>query len=54
MAVRYANAGVASTLMALTPVIIILPEVLINKKRIRFKEIIGLAVSITGVALFFL
>lgn len=54
MAVRYANAGVASTLMALTPVIIILPEVLINKKCIRFKEIIGLAVSITGVALFFL
>lgn len=54
MAVRYANAGIASTLMALTPVIIILPEVLINKKRIRFKEIAGLAVSITGVALFFL
>ena len=54
MAVRYANAGIASTLMALTPVIIILPEVLIEKKRIRFKEIVGLAVTIAGVALFFL
>jgi len=54
MAVRYANAGVASTLMALTPVLILAPEVLINKKRIRFKEILGLAVSIAGVALFFL
>ena len=54
MAVRYANAGIASTLMALTPVLIILPEILINKKRIRPKELIGLAVSITGVALFFL
>lgn len=54
MAVRYANAGIASTLMALTPVLILVPEVLINKKTIRFKEIIGLAVSITGVALFFL
>ena len=54
MAVRYANAGVASTLMALTPVIIIFPEVLIEKKRIRFKEIVGLAVTIAGVALFFL
>jgi drug/metabolite transporter (DMT)-like permease len=54
MAVRYAHAGIASTLMALTPVLIIVPDVLINKKRIRFKEIIGLAVSITGVALFFL
>ena len=54
MAVRYAHAGIASTLMALTPVLIILPEVLINKKKIRLKEIIGLAISITGVALFFL
>lgn len=54
MAVRYANAGIASTLMALTPVFILAPEVLINKKRIRFKEMVGLAVSITGVALFFL
>ena len=54
MAVRYANAGIASTLMALTPVLILAPEVLINKKKIRLKEIIGLAVSITGVALFFL
>ena len=54
MAVRYANAGIASTLMALTPVIILIPEVLINKKRVRIKEMIGLAVSITGVALFFL
>ena len=54
MAVRYANAGIASTLMALTPVIILLPEVLVNKKRIRFKEILGVVVSVTGVALFFL
>lgn len=54
MAVRYANAGIASTLMALTPVIILVPEVLINKKKIRPKEIIGLVISITGVALFFL
>lgn len=54
MAVRYAPAGIASTLMALTPVFILAPEVLINKKKIRFKEILGLAVSITGVALFFL
>ena len=41
-------------MMALTPVLILAPEVLINKKKIRLKEIIGLAVSITGVALFFL
>lgn len=54
MAVRYANAGIASTLMALTPVLILIPDIIINKKWVRFKEIVGLAVSITGVALFFL
>lgn len=54
MAVRYASAGIASTLMALTPVLIMIPDILINKKQVRFKEIAGLAVSITGVALFFL
>ena len=40
--------------MALTPVMIIVPEILVNKKKIRLKEIIGLVVSISGVALFFL
>ena len=54
MAVRYANAGIASTLMALAPVIIIAPDVLINKHKIKTKEIIGVLVSITGVAMFFL
>ncbi len=54
MAVQYARAGIASTLMALTPVLILVPEVLVNKKRIRPKEVIGLAVSFVGVALFFL
>ena len=54
MAVRYAPAGIASTLMALTPVLILVPEVLLGRKRIRPKELIGLAVSIIGVALFFL
>lgn len=54
MAVRYANAGIASTLMALTPVLIIAPDVLINKHKIKFKEIIGVLVSVAGVAMFFL
>jgi drug/metabolite transporter (DMT)-like permease len=54
MAVRYANAGIASTLMALTPVLIILPYALIHKQRVRARELIGVAISMTGVALFFL
>lgn len=54
MAVRHANAGIASTLMALAPVLIIAPDVLVNKHKIKLKEILGVLVSITGVALFFL
>ena len=54
MAVRYASAGIASTLMALTPVLIILPYSILHRQRIRVREIIGVAVSMAGVALFFL
>ena len=54
MAVQYTDAGIASTLMALTPVLIILPYALIFKQRVRLKEIIGVTVSMIGVAMFFL
>ena len=54
MAVQYAKAGIVSTLMALTPVLIIVPYALINKQRITAKEVIGTLITITGVALFFL
>ena len=54
MAVQYARAGIASTLMALTPVLILFPYALIYKQKISPKEILGVIVSMTGVALFFL
>ena len=54
MAVRYTDAGIASTLMALTPVLILFPAAVFDKQRIRFKEVVGVSVSMTGVALFFL
>jgi drug/metabolite transporter (DMT)-like permease len=54
MAVQYARAGIASTLMALTPVLILFPYALIYKQKITPKEILGVIVSMTGVALFFL
>ena len=40
--------------MALSPVLIIFPYVLVYKQRIKAKEIIGVIVSMAGVALFFL
>ena len=54
MAVQYTDAGIASTLMALTPVLIILPYAIMYKQRVRLKEIIGVTVSMVGVAMFFL
>ncbi len=54
MAVRYTSAGIASTLMALTPVFILIPYALIYHQRIRPRELLGVAVSMAGVAMFFL
>ncbi|MDF1574181.1 MAG: DMT family transporter [Bacteroidales bacterium] len=54
LAVQHTDTGVAATLMALTPVLIIPPAIFMNKERIRLIEIIGAVISISGVALFFL
>ncbi|MBP5170483.1 MAG: DMT family transporter [Bacteroidales bacterium] len=54
MAVQYAPAGIASTLMALTPVLIIAPYAIINHQKISMKEVIGTLVTMAGVAMFFL
>jgi len=54
LAVQHTDTGVAATLMALTPVMIIPPAIFLKNERIKLIEIIGAIVSIAGVALFFL
>lgn len=54
MAVRYTQAGIASTLMALTPVLIIVPYCLIHKQKISLREVAGTLITLSGVAMFFL
>ena len=54
LAVQHTDTGVAATLIALTPVMIIPPAILLNKERIKIIEIIVALISIGGVALFFL
>ena len=54
MAVQYTEAGVASTLMALTPVFIIWPSYFFFKQHVTFKEIVGACISVVGVSLFFI
>ena len=54
LAVQYTAAGIASTLMALTPIIIILPAWWIFKQPITLKSLLGAVISVVGVSLFFL
>jgi drug/metabolite transporter (DMT)-like permease len=54
VAIKYTEAGIASTIMALVPVFIILPAVIIFKQKVTLPEILGTVVSVAGVALFFL
>ena len=54
MAVQYTAAGIASTLMALTPIIIIGPSHWLFKTPITLKGVVGAIVSCVGVSLFFL
>jgi drug/metabolite transporter (DMT)-like permease len=54
LAVQYTDTGIAATLMALTPVMIIPPAMLMNREKIGMIEIIGALISVGGVALFFL
>ena len=54
MAVQYTAAGIASTLMAMTPIIIILPSYWFFHQPITWKAVAGAVVSVVGVSLFFL
>ena len=53
IAVKFTEAGIASTIMALVPVFILIPAIFIYKQKITFMEICGAVVSVSGVALFF-
>ena len=54
MAVQYTAAGIASTLMAMTPIIILLPSYWLFHEKITWRAIIGAVISVFGVSLFFL
>jgi drug/metabolite transporter (DMT)-like permease len=54
MAVQYTAAGIASTLMAMTPIIILLPSYWLFHERITWRAVLGALISVIGVSLFFL
>jgi len=54
IAVKFTASGIASTIMALVPVFILIPAVLLFKQRVTLKEIVGALISVAGIALFFI
>jgi drug/metabolite transporter (DMT)-like permease len=53
-ALHKANAGVVSTIISITPVLLIVPAVLILKERVTLPEIAGALLAVAGSALFFM
>ncbi|MEX1377423.1 MAG: DMT family transporter [Eubacteriales bacterium] len=53
-AVQRINPGVASTLMSITPVLLILYAIIFKGEKIKLKEIIGAVISFGGVAMIFM
>lgn len=54
LAIKYTQTGIAATIMAIVPILIIPPVVLLYKEKVNMLEIIGSVISILGVALLFL
>jgi drug/metabolite transporter (DMT)-like permease len=53
LSIQHTETGIASTIMAIVPILIIAPSVLIFKQKVTIREIIGAIISVIGVALFF-
>lgn len=51
---QYTSAGIASTISAISPVIIIPFSIVIFKEKIRIREILGALIAVLGVAVLFL
>ena len=54
VAVQNTVAGVASTIMAIVPVLIIPPAILFMKEKVTVKEIVGAFIAVVGVGILFL
>ena len=53
LATQYTSTGIAQTLFALTPILIIAPAAWLFHQRVTVREVIGAVVSVCGVCLFF-
>jgi len=54
LSVKFTQAGIASTIMAIVPILILAPSAWIYKEKITAMEIAGAVLSVAGVAFFFI
>jgi drug/metabolite transporter (DMT)-like permease len=54
MAIKYTTTGIASTIMALVPVLLIPPAIILLKEKVTWREVFGSAIAVGGVAIFFI
>jgi drug/metabolite transporter (DMT)-like permease len=54
LSVKHTTTGVASTIMAIVPVLIIPPAIIFFKEKLNLKEVIGSLIAVGGVGLFFM
>jgi drug/metabolite transporter (DMT)-like permease len=54
VAIQRIRAGIVSTFIGLTPILILVPELLVFKKKIKPMEIAGAVAAVCGTAIFFL
>lgn len=54
LATQYTSTGIAQTLFALTPILIIAPAAILFHQKVTIREVIGAVISVTGACLFFI
>jgi drug/metabolite transporter (DMT)-like permease len=54
LSIQHTKAGIAATIMAIVPVLIIPPAILLLKEKVNLKEVLGAVITVAGVAVFFL
>ncbi len=54
LAVQHTSAAIASTLMAIVPILIIPPAIFLFKEKVTFKEALGALVAVAGVVVLFM
>ena len=53
LATMYTSAGIAQTIFALTPILIIAPAAILFHQKVTVREVVGAVISVVGVCLFF-